>query len=269
MPRPIMAMEFQSDPSAVHYHVNPPPPVHASRCRSVNHIIVAGHSVMQSHHVGISRFADAQVLSSYCSESSQRFRAVAWTLAEPPGSFSFQAAKPSLFGYEHDGTSAKPARRPGFGAGPPGIAGTASSSAGHPDAEPSAPCSPGFQARSLYAIPSMGPPARCRHGAGHGFHPAQDAIGGQPPYRIPSAGRGRLRVPWPAWSRAGLPEGSAIAVDGSPASDSRPRVARGAHLVAGYAHESPGGRAKGGWGRYQGELTTARQLTAELLPVAA
>ena len=38
---------------------------------------------MQSHHVGISRFADAQVPSSYCLESSQRFRAVAWTLAEP------------------------------------------------------------------------------------------------------------------------------------------------------------------------------------------
>ena len=52
---------------------------------------------MQSHHVGISRFADAQVLSSYCSESSQRFRAVAWTLAEPPGSFSFQGlAKPRM-----------------------------------------------------------------------------------------------------------------------------------------------------------------------------
>ena len=83
MPRPLMAMEFQSDPSAVHYHVNPPSMVHASRCRSVNHIIVAGHSVMQSHHVGISRFADAQVPSSYCPESSQRFRAVAWTLVEP------------------------------------------------------------------------------------------------------------------------------------------------------------------------------------------
>ena len=52
---------------------------------------------MQSHHVGISRFADAQVPSSYCPESSQRFRAVAWTLAEPLGSFSFQGlAKPRM-----------------------------------------------------------------------------------------------------------------------------------------------------------------------------
>ena len=109
----------------------------------------------------------------------------------------FQFSEEALdWGYEHDGTSAKPARRPGFGAGPPGIAGTASSSAGHPDA-----------GRLRHALrgpqplrdSSMGPPARCRHGAGHGFHPAQDASGGQPSYRIPSAGRGRLRDRSSAW----------------------------------------------------------------------
>ena len=135
------------------------------------------------------------------------------------------------WGYEHDGTSAKPARRPGFGAGPPGIARTASSSAGHPDA-----------GRLRHALrgpqplrdSSMGPPARCRHGAGHGFHPAQDASGGQPSYRIPSAGRGRLR------DRSGRvePGGSAIAVDGKALRGIHGQELPGVRLVAGYAHES-------------------------------
>ena len=163
----------------------------------------------------------------------------------------FQFSEEALdWGYEHDGTSAKPARRPGFGAGPPGIAGTASSSAGHPDA-----------GRLRHALrgpqplrdSSMGPPARCRHGAGHGFHPAQDASGGQPPYRIPSAGRGRLR------DRSGRVEPGGTAgrerhCGGrqSPAGDSRPRVARGAPGGRICSRIQPGGRAKGGWGRYRG-----------------
>ena len=154
------------------------------------------------------------------------------------------------WGYEHDGTSAKPARRPGFGAGPPGIARTASSSTSHPDA-----------GRLRHALrgpqplrdSSMGPPARCRHGAGHGFHPAQDASGGQPSYRIPSAGRGRLR------DRSGRVEPGGTAgrerhCGGrqSPAGDSRPRVARGAPGGRICSRIQPGGRAKGGWGRYRG-----------------
>ena len=163
----------------------------------------------------------------------------------------FQFSEEALdWGYEHDGTSAKPARRPGFGAGPPGIAGTASSSAGHPDA-----------GRLRHALrgpqplrdSSMGPPARCRHGAGHGFHPAQDASGGQPPYRIPSAGRGRLR------DRSGRVEPGGTAGGErhcggrqSPAGDSRPRVARGAPGGRICSRIQPGGRAKGGWGRYRG-----------------
>ena len=154
------------------------------------------------------------------------------------------------WGYEHDGTSAKPARRLGFGAGPPGIAGTASSSAGHPDA--------GRLRHALWGPQplrdsSMGPPARCRHGAGHGFHPAQDASGGQPSYRIPSAGRGRLR------DRSGRVEPGGTAgrerhCGGrqSLAGDSRPRVARGAPGGRICSRIQPGGRAKGGWGRYRG-----------------
>ena len=163
----------------------------------------------------------------------------------------FQFSEEALdWGYEHDGTSAKPARRPGFGAGPPGIAGTASSSAGHPDA-----------GRLRHALrgpqplrdSSMGPPARCRHGAGHGFHPAQDASGGQPPYRIPSAGRGRLR------DRSGRVEPGGTAGGErhcggrqSLAGDPRPRVARGAPGGRICSRIQPGGRAKGGWGRYRG-----------------
>ena len=62
------------------------------------------------------------------------------------------------------------------------------------------------------------------------------------------------------WSRAGLPEGSAIAVDGKAgrepcggdAGDSRPRVARGAPGGRICSRIQPGGRAKGGWGRYRG-----------------
>ena len=169
----------------------------------------------------------------------------------PIGCRVFQFSEEALdWGYEHDGTSAKPARRPGFGAGPPGIAGTASSSAGHPDA-----------GRLRHALrgpqplrdSSMGPPARCRHGAGHGFHPAQDASGGQPSYRIPSAGRGRLR------DRSGPVEPGGTAgrerhCGGrqSPAGDSRPRVARGAPGGRICSRIQPGGRAKGGWGRYRG-----------------
>ena len=163
----------------------------------------------------------------------------------------FQFSEEALdWGYEHDGTSAKPARRLGLGAGPPGIAGTASSSAGHPDA-----------GRLRHALrgpqplrdSSMGPPARCRHGAGHGFHPAQDASGGQPSYRIPSAGRGRLR------DRSGRVESGGTAGGErhcggrqSPAGDSRPRVARGAPGGRICSRIQPGGRAKGGWGRYRG-----------------
>ena len=163
----------------------------------------------------------------------------------------FQFSEEALdWGYEHDGTSAKPARRPGFGAGPPGIARTASSSTSHPDA-----------GRLRHALrgpqplrdSSMGPPARCRHGAGHGFHPAQDASGGQPPYRIPSAGRGRLR------DRSGRVEPGGTAgrerhCGGrqSLAGDSRPRVARGAPGGRICSRIQPGGRAKGGWGRYRG-----------------
>ena len=163
----------------------------------------------------------------------------------------FQFSEEALdWGYEHDGTSAKPARRPGFGAGPPGIAGTASSSAGHPDA-----------GRLRHALrgpqplrdSSMGPPARCRHGAGHGFHPAQDASGGQPSYRIPSAGRGRLRVR-PGRVEPGGTAGGERHCGGrqSPAGDSRPRVARGAPGGRICSRIQPGGRAKGGWGRYRG-----------------
>ena len=163
----------------------------------------------------------------------------------------FQFSEEALdWGYEHDGTSAKPARRPGFGAGPPGIARTASSSASHPDA-----------GRLRHALrgpqplrdSSMGPPARCRHGAGHGFHPAQDASGGQPSYRIPSAGRGRLR------DRSGRVEPGGTAGGErhcggrqSLAGDSRPRVARGAPGGRICSRIQPGGRAKGGWGRYRG-----------------
>ena len=155
----------------------------------------------------------------------------------------FQFSEEALdWEYEHDGTSAKPARRPGFGAGPPGIAGTASSSTSHPDA-----------GRLRHALrgpqplrdSSMGPPARCRHGAGHGFHPAQDASGGQPSYRIPSAGTrppsSWTRPPETAlagWSRAGLPEGSAIAVDGKALRGIHGQELPGVRLVAGYAHES-------------------------------
>ena len=185
---------------------------------------------------------------------SGRFPAnAAWlavqVMAHNPGVFQF-SEEALDWEYEHDGTSAKPARRPGFGAGPPGIAGTASSSAGHPDA-----------GRLRHALrgpqplrdSSMGPPARCRHGAGHGFHPAQDASGGQPSYRIPSAGRGRLR------DRSGRVEPGGTAGGErhcggrqSLAGDSRPRVARGAPGGRICSRIQPGGRAKGGWGRYRG-----------------
>ena len=154
-----------------------------------------------------------------------------------------------------------PARRPGFGAGPPGNRGRR-----HPLpailtlATTSAPCSPGPAASTRFP---MGPPARCRHGAGHGFHPAEDgpctwAYISYP--RIASAApRGRLR------DRSGPVEPGGTAgrerhCGGrqSPAGDSRPRVARGAPGGRICSRIQPGGRAKGGWGRYRGELTTAR-----------
>ena len=70
------------------------------------------------------------------------------------------------------------------------------------------------------------------------------------------------------WSRTGLPEGSAIAVDGKALRGIHGEELPGVRLVAGYAHGSgltagqKGGQA--GTGRTDG----GPQLTAELLPVA-
>ena len=55
------------------------------------------------------------------------------------------------------------------------------------------------------------------------------------------------------WSRAGLPEGSAIAVDGKACGGFTAKSCPGCAWWNGYAHRiQPGGRAKGGWGRYRG-----------------
>ena len=75
---------------------------------------------------------------------------------------------------------------------------------------------------------------------------------------IPSAGRGRLRDRSGRVEPGGRPEGSAIAVDG--------KAMRGIHGQDWW----PDMLTNPWWmvGPVQGELTTARQLTAELLPVA-
>ena len=172
-------------------------------------------------------------------------------MAERVGIRVFQFSEEALdWGYEHDGTSAKPARRPGFGAGPPGIAGRR-----HP--LPAiltlAVCAMLSGARSLYAIHQWGRQQDAATVQAMGFtRPRTPAVGSlHTVFRRLDAAAFETAL---AWVEPGGTAGRERHCGGrqSPAGDSRPRVARGAPGGRICSRIQPGGRAKGGWGRYRG-----------------
>ena len=123
-------------------------------------------------------------------------------------------------------------------------------------------------ARSLYAIHQWGRQQDAATVQAMGFtRPRTPAVGSLHTVfrRLDAAA---FETALAGWSRAGLPEGSAIAVDGKALRGIHGQELPGVRLVAGYAHESSLVVGQKGVGPVQGELTTARQLTAELLPVA-